>query len=400
MKYVLLTGLIVFAGFTSAVPSLAQNSDLPALLNTKGFQHFYNLEYDQAIEEFEKSIAKDPSNPDTYNHFAQAIQFRELFRVGALESELVSGNNSFLRRPKIETTPEVEKQFFAAIDKAMSISQARIDKNPEDTKALYALGVAFGLRSNWNFLVKKAWRDSLSDATTGRKMHDKVTELDPSNYDARLVQGTHDYVVGSLPFFYKMLGFLVGFRGDKEGGLKTLQEVAHKGTYNRVDAKVLLCALYRREERWKDAEPLLNELTRRFPRNYLLRFEQAQLYSATGNKEKAMSALQAVSDLKKSGAPGYANLASEKILYQMGNLQFWYRDYDAALTNLQKVTEGLDHVDLNTGVLTWMRIGQIYDLTDRRKQAMRAYQQAIRVAPEAEAAKESQKYLNSPYRRS
>src|SRR5262249_41770159 len=165
-------------------------------------------------------------------------QFREMFKVGALESELVSGANSFLQRPKIDTTPEVEKQFFDEIQKAMSLAQARLKANPKDTKALYALGVTYGLRGNWNFLVRKSWTEALRDATTARKLHNKITEIDPANYDARLVQGAHDYIVGSLPMFYKMLGFLVGFRGDRDKGIRTLQEVAEKGNANKADAKV------------------------------------------------------------------------------------------------------------------------------------------------------------------
>ena len=47
-----------------------------------------------------------------------------------------------------------------------------------------------------------------------------------------------------------------------------------------------------------------------------------------------------------------------------------------------------------------MRQGQIYDLTNRHSQAIEAYRRAIAFAPEADAAKESRRYINSPYRRS
>ena len=67
----------------------------------RGFDHFYNLEYDQAIADFQEAIAHDPTSPDLHNHLAQTLVFREMYRDGALESELVSGNNSFLRRPKL-----------------------------------------------------------------------------------------------------------------------------------------------------------------------------------------------------------------------------------------------------------------------------------------------------------
>jgi tetratricopeptide (TPR) repeat protein len=363
------------------------------------FHHFYNLEYDQAISELEKGIARDPNSAALRLYVAQCIQFREMFKVGALESELVSGNNSFLRRPKIDTTPEVEKRFLDEVGKAMELTEARLKTNPNDTKAIYAQGVAYALRGNWNFLVRKAWRDALRDATTARKLHNRVSELDPSNYDARLVQGAHDYIVGSLPALYKMVGFLVGFHGDKDKGIRTLQEVAQKGSYNAVDAKVFLCAIYRREGKWPAAGPILEELIRRFPRNYLFRFEQTQMYSSIGDKDKAIASMEKVAELKKSGAPGFADLPAERIYYHIGNIQFWYRDYADAVENLKKATAGGAALDLNTGTLAWMRLGQVYDLTNRRSLAVEAYRKAIAFAPEAEAAKESRRYLSSPYRR-
>jgi tetratricopeptide (TPR) repeat protein len=372
---------------------------LPAqdALAVPGFQHFYNLEYDQAIAEFEKAIAQKPDSADLHNHLAQAILFKEMYKVGALESELVSGNNPFLRRPKMNPSPADEKKFQDEIRNAMELAQARIANDPRNAHTLYSLGVSYGLRANYNFLVRKAWRDSLRDATTARKLHNKVTELEPANYDARLVQGVHDYIVGSLPLGYRMLGFLAGFHGDKERGIGILQEVAAKGKMNRVDAEVFLCALYRREQKPKMALPLLDDLVRRFPRNYLLLFEQAQMYSSLGEKQKAISALQRVADLKKRGVAGYADIPAERIDYQIGNIQFWYRDFDDALANLKKVTAAGNRVDLNTGVLAWMRLGQIYDLTNKRKLAVEAYRHAIEFAPEAEAAKESRRYLSSPY---
>src|SRR5215472_149814 len=145
---------LVAVGLFSALSLFAQQNAWAPF--DSAFDHFYNLEYDQAIAELEKGVAANPSSSDLHNHIAQCIQFREMFKVGALESELVSGANSFLRRPKVDTTPEVERKFFEEIQKAMDLAQARLNANPNDARALYSLGVTYGLRGNWNFLVRKA----------------------------------------------------------------------------------------------------------------------------------------------------------------------------------------------------------------------------------------------------
>jgi len=365
----------------------------------EGFAAFYNLEYDQAIAIFEKAIAQNPGLPDLHNHLAQTLIFREMFRNGALESELVSGSNSFLRRPKLNPTPETEKRILDEIAKSMALADARLKQNPNDTAAMYASGIAYGLRSNYFWVVKKAWRDSLKDATAARKLHNRISELEPNNVDARLVQGLHDYVVGSLPFGFKMLGFVIGIRGDKEKGIRTVQEVAKNGKLNRVDAEILLCALYRRENQSKLAVPLVQDLIRRYPRNYLLRMELGQMYSQAGDGVRGLQALEEVARLKEHHAPGFDRVPWEKIYYQQGSIQFWYNDLDRSLENMKKVAAASDDVDLNTGVQAFLRMGQIYDMKQRRADAVAAYKKAIAFAPQAEAAQESRKYLSTPYRR-
>jgi tetratricopeptide (TPR) repeat protein len=384
-------GVLALVLFT---PLLAQ--DTPT---ARGFDHFYNLEYDQALTEFEAAQKQDPQAIAPCNHIAQTLLYREMYRNGALETELVSGNNPFLRREKMNPPPEVQKEFTEAIDKAIGWAKARLEKNPNDASALHGRSIAYGLRANYNFLVRKAWRDALHDATEARKDCNRVSELDPTNYDARLIQGVHDYVVGSLPWSWRMLGFLVGFHGDKERGLQTIEEVSKKGNLNKVDAEVLLCALYRREGESRKALPLLEDLQRRFPRNHLILFEQAQMYSQLGDKTKALAAIQKIIDMKKGGLPGYAGVPWEKIYFRLGEIQFWYNDLDPALDNLKKVTASHNEVDLNTGVLAWMRVGQIYDMKHRRDEAIDAYKHAIAFAPEAEAAKESKGYISTPYHR-
>ena len=366
---------------------------------SSGLEHFYNLEYQEAIADFRKDIASNPDVAANYNHLAMAILYWEMFRSGALESELVSGTNPFLRRAKVNPSPEDQREFDEAIGHAMRLSRARLDRQPNDTRALYTLGVAHGLRANYNFLVRKAWMDSLRDATTARKLHNRVTELDPAMVDARLIQGVHDYVVGSLPWHIKLVGFLAGYRGNKQEGIRTLEEVAARGDQNRVDAEVLLCAIYRRERLLRKAVPLLENLTERFPRNYLLRFETAQMYADLGDGARALAVVQKIEDLKASGHPGYARLAPEKIYYARGTVQFWYRELDQALGNLKKVTSNAENLDLNTGTYAWLRVGQIYDLKGQRPMAVEAYRRVVRMAPDSDAAKLSRQYITAPYRR-
>lgn len=381
--------LLALLAFTARAQDLA----------ARGYEHFYNLEFDQAISVFEEGIRKAPSDPQAHNHLAHGILYREMLRSGALESELVSGTNPFLRRQKLKPSVEDQERFEKAIAKALELSKTRLAAQPDDVDAMYAQGVSLGLRGNYNFLVRKAWLDALHDVTDARKLHNRVTQLRPSMVDARLLQGVHDYIVGSLPWAYRMLGFVVGFRGDREGGIRTVQEVAAKGSFNRTDAKVLLAVVYRRERRPADAVALCKDLLASYPHNYLFRLEMVQMYGDLGDKASALDQLRTLDQLKKADSPGFRQMPVEKIHFARGTLLFWYRDYDLAIEELKRVTAKAKELDLNTGSMAWLRLGQCYDMKQQREPAREAYRQAVALAPDSDAARQSRDFLGKPYRR-
>src|SRR3954470_10220385 len=53
-----------------------------------GFEHFYNLEYEQAIHSFEGAVKSHPNDAFALNHLLSAVMFQELYRIGALDTEL------------------------------------------------------------------------------------------------------------------------------------------------------------------------------------------------------------------------------------------------------------------------------------------------------------------------
>ena len=367
--------------FILALAALAWPLAAQGSLVDQSYDHFYNLDYDEAIADFQGAIALQPGDPELHNHLAQTIVFQEMYRNGALESELVSGNNSFLRRPKLNVLPRTESWFLSEVGKAMALAQARIDRNPNDAAALYSLGISYGLRSNYYWVVKKAWHDSLKDATAARRLHNRVEALQPNNVDARLVEGLHDYIIGSLPWTWRALGFLIGMHGDKDLGMRLVQDVAAHGSDNRIDAEFFLCALYRRENQTRRAVPLIQDLIRRFPRNFLLRLELSQMYSMAGDKA---SALRRSTRWRSSRHPR-PRLRPRSLgedLLSARHDRVLVRDLDDALENMKKVTAA-DDLDLNSGVYAYLRMGQIYDITNRRALALGGYRKAIAYAPEA-----------------
>ena len=382
--------LAVFLSF----PLVAQDSFVAS-----GFEHFYNLEYDQAIADFTAAAQHSPNDASIWNHLGQAILYRAMFHSGALESQVVSASNSFLRREKVQMSTAEDQSFSEALRKATEISQSRLDKNPDDTEALYALGITYGLQANYNFSVRKAWAQALRDATRARNYHRRVCELDSTNVDARLIPGLYDYVTGSLSPGYRILAALTGRHGDRERGIHSLESVVRDGKSSRADAEVLLAAVYRREKRAEDAIPLIADLVRRFPRAYLLRFELVQMYSDARDEHSALRELMRIWELHRDGAPGFDRLPPEKIDYLEGTVFFAFNDLDLALDHMKKAASNAGTLDLSAGCTSWMRLGQIYDLKGLHSNAVGAYKEAMALSPNSEVGRESRSYIDRPYHR-
>src|SRR5277367_68113 len=75
-----------------------------------GFEHFYNLEYDEAYVAFSEQARQNPSSPDAYNHIAQTVLYKEMYHAGMLTSDFIGGTK-FIHEPKLKLTVEEDKEF-------------------------------------------------------------------------------------------------------------------------------------------------------------------------------------------------------------------------------------------------------------------------------------------------
>src|SRR5262245_58176199 len=55
-------------------------------LNIQAFDHFYNMDYDRSIQEFEQVLKRHPDDPFAVNHLLIAVLFQELYRMGAMDT--------------------------------------------------------------------------------------------------------------------------------------------------------------------------------------------------------------------------------------------------------------------------------------------------------------------------
>src|SRR4030095_12835942 len=100
-------------------------------------------------------------------------------------------------RDAIDATQE--KRLRETIANAIAKSDALLQKNPQDVRALYAKGISHATLASFEATAKRSYFSAGSKAKTARDLHEEVLALDPSFDDARMSIGAYNYVVGVIP---------------------------------------------------------------------------------------------------------------------------------------------------------------------------------------------------------
>jgi tetratricopeptide (TPR) repeat protein len=393
---VLLVGLLL-AAHAMAAPdsnpeSLAYRPHDPQ--NLTAFNHFYNLDYDRAVPEFEQVLARHPDDPFAVNHLLTATLFRELYRMGVLNTGEYA-NDTFISAPHRPADPKIKQQITDLVNRALQLEEKRLAVNPNDVEALYTRGVTRAQFSTYTALIERAWFSALRNALGARRDHERVLELSPSTTEAKLIVGAHNYVVGSLPWGVKAAASMVGLGGNKDKGLQYLKECAQGNGETSIDAQILLAVFLRREHRYDEALPIIRALLPRFPQDVLLALEEGHLLRAAGRNQEAATVYRRVWQAGREGK--YPSLHYEIAALSLGDLLRSQKDYAGAAAAYEQVgqapqpdPEALQKANLGAG--------EMYDLLQKRDLALSKYQAVLASDASTVPAETARKRMKEAYR--
>lgn len=297
--------LALAALFLLAQTSAAQSA---SALVAQADDHYFNLEYEEAIRDYYAAMAASQPSGDIWNRIATTILYQELNRLGMLETSAFRGDNQFLIEEKPKPDPEAKQRFLGALAEARRLAEASLTRSPKATSPLFVLSQNYALEANYLFMVDKSYIGALRAGNKARKYSDELREIDPQYIDAYLVAGVQEYVVGSLPWAVRALVAFGGIHGSKEKGRTWVERVADEGDKLQTEAKVLLALLYRRERRPLDAAKVLEGLIQKFPRNYVLRLELASMYLDAEHREKGLETLLIADRMVKNNQNHYGRM--------------------------------------------------------------------------------------------
>jgi len=363
-------------------------------LNQAAFEHYYNLDYDAAIQDFERILARHPNDPFAVNHLLSAIQVRELYRMGAMNTGDYS-NDNFIGVAHRPADPAQKQRIKQLVEQAEKLENAELARNPNNVDMLYARGVTRGQFALYTALIERAWFSSLRNAVGARRDHERVLELAPQYTDAKLVVGAHNYVMGNLSLAVKIAVALVGLSGDKEKGIQYLNDAYHGNGETSVDAGIVLMVFLRREHRYGEALQIAGAIGPRFPRNYLLPLEEANLLRASDKNSEAEEQYRGVWQNGREGK--YGSLHYEIAALGLGDLLRSEKKYQAAAAAYELVSEvtGADPELLQKANLG---AGEMYDQLQKRDLAVKKYEAVVATNSGNAEADKARKRIKEAYR--
>ena len=376
--------------YSAPLPFRVQPDDR---ITRRGFENFYNMDYDAAIRLFQQERTRYPDDPFVVNHLLAAVLAKELDREGQLDATLYMGNK-FLQLKAPPVDPQVRKQVLDLSQRAFTLTNEELKKNPKDPDALFARAVARGLATVYSAVIEKKWLGALKQGLGAYHDDEHVLKIDPHYDDAKLVVGTFQYIVGSLSWWEKTIAFVANMHGSKKKGLALLREAVAGGGEESIDASTILALFLAREKKYDEALALLQRDYENFPHNFIFGLAVADLLNASGQHDEAIAAYR---ELVRRGHAGFFPSAHvERAAFSLGLALRNQKNYAAAA---RAFDGAMNYPNANSGVAApaALNAGEMYDLLGQREEALARYNQAIALAPNSDAARSASRFLKNPY---
>jgi tetratricopeptide (TPR) repeat protein len=394
---VIALGFLLFAAAHSAraakVDTNAMNYD-PQV--REAYQHFYNLDYAGAVARFEKFHQEHPTDPQATAYLLNAVIFQELFRQDLLDTTFYANDGFLSGHHATEEDPQTRDRIFALSDEAVREADWRISKNPNDVDALFARGWVRSLRCTYVAMVERSFGTGFHLAMKAKDDCAHVLELDPNYVDAKLVVGVYEYVVGALPWPFKIMIGFAGITGSKAKGLAMLQDAGDHGVVTSVEARTAIALFLRREAKYKQAIEVVRSLKKEYPHDFLFCLEEANLRKDNGEGMGAVDAYRQI--IVDSNLNGYfAEAKLELVDFGLGDAlrgQRYYREAAQAYEHAAWTPQAGPELKIRS----LLAAGECHDLNGERGLAVRDYQQTIEAGSNTSRAEQARKYLHSPYR--
>src|SRR5437588_1202977 len=260
-------------GSALAAPSIMNDAELEA-----GFRLLYQLKFDQARELFMQWEQERPRQPLGLALEAASDLFEEFYRKGVLTSDFFLDDKRLLSGIKDRPDANLERQFAAAAQRAEKMAHERLENQPKDPDALFALTLVEGMQADDLFLIQKRRLESLHHLREADRNARILLEVAPHADDAYVALGSANYIIGCLTGYQQALLWVGGVHGHKARAMRIVARAASSehAHYLRPFARLMLALAALREKNPDVTRQQLQELVAEFPENALFAKELAK----------------------------------------------------------------------------------------------------------------------------
>jgi hypothetical protein len=278
----------------------------------------------------------------------------------------------------------LDDEFNATADRAVRVTEAWVDRAPQDAEAWFYLGGAYAARVQWRVLRG----EKLAAARDGKRIRqalEQSIELDPGLDDAYFGLGMYKYYADVAPAAAKILRFLLLLPGgDREEGLAEMLRARSRGRLLQGEADFQLHLVYLWYEQQTDrALELLRGLHEQYPANPLFLaqiadIEDKYLHDVTASLASWRTLLAAGREQRVNAAKLAEVQARLGIARQLEALY----QTDHAIELLQDVVAARPQAPYSSLALAHLKLGEAHDRLAARVPAMAAYRAALATVPD------------------
>jgi len=346
----------------------------------QGIDKAFNLETASANIYLKKAVELDPENSTGYAYLAVLSLFS--YEMSFESKDRDTNQEALLRYAK----------------EALVKGEKRIEKNPHDSPAYFAMALAKISEIQWA-IHQKHYLIIAQETSNIWDYLEKAKAGDPQNYDVYFLMGLLHYHLDHLSGFTRFLSSAFITSGNTQKGLQELDLAAQKGDLIKELAQVELSSNYLNFEK-QPAKSLLfvRELNKRFPNNYNFLFAMGNALSDLHQFEEAFDIARKIEKNIQAGIPPFVPQIQPRYNQLMGRILFSQGEYDRSMEYFQNALKDTAFYNARVRVWAFVRLGMINDIRKKRKQAEEYYSKALEVeGGEGAAQIEARNYLNNPY---
>jgi tetratricopeptide (TPR) repeat protein len=269
------------------------------------------------------------------------------------------------------------------INAAIASGETWVAKEPKRAEAWFYLGGAYGTR----VLLRGLRGQYLSAARDGKRIHDSLQltiKMDPALGDAYFGLGLYHYYAAIAPRAARliaMLMFLPG--GDREGGLREMEEARTKGVLMRGEADYQLHLIYLWYERQHTtALRLIEGLRDRYPHNPVFHLRLADVQgNYIRNHQAALQTYRSMLEGAQTGRIAMSGISEVHARLGVAQELDALCDSGGAIEQLNAVIARKPVAPYAALARAYYQLGVVHDRSGRRSDAVAAYERAQRETP-------------------